>query len=437
VDDEIDGDIDSLPTAWHAETAHARPAEPLADLPGVVTDRLANPLSSLPLSDLCGPSTRVTLVYGGASSGDTQSALLHGVLRELESANVPPEQVTLLTAQGVIQRRPSGDYGSRISVIQHDPDDLRELDDLGNYEGVPLATNFRAAEADLLIAITVTSLDSGTEDAISASAVAMGMAGYATQRELSTTRFFDDRIEITRSGERSLFERVVREGARRAGLVFAITALEDAAGGALDVQAGAPNAVDDAVAEAITMLREALVSASAYDVILAEPRATEAFGVYDASLAAINIGLARNPVLMRGGVLILPIGRAGIATVNGRAFVDALADASEPELVIQQLQGRSLAKGEARAYLLAQVMQRYHVIAAGQQEQLARNLHFVPAANVREAAELAESLSGRKPQALIVKDALRTVPSFGGPLTSARSLDDLLDDLLLDLPEFN
>jgi hypothetical protein len=436
VDDETDGDLDSLPAAWHAETAHARPAEPLADLPAVVTARLANPLSSLPLYDLCGPSTRVTVVYGGAPSRETQSALLNGVLRELEAANVPPERVTLLTKANAIQNHPSGGYGSRVVVIQHDPDDVRELDDLGNYEGVPLAANFRAAEAELLIAITVTSLDSGAEGSVSASAVALGMAGNATQRELRTTRFFDDRIASAASGARSLFERVVREGARRAGLVFAIAALGGADGRALDVQAGAPNAVDDALAEAATLLRESPVSSSAYDVVLAEPRATETFGMYDASLAAINIGLARNSVLMRGGVLILPIGLAAGAS-DSRAFLDALTDASEPELMIQQLQGRSLGAGEARAYLLAQVMQRYHIIAAGQHEQLARDLHFVPAANVREAAELAESLSGRKPHALIVQDALRTLPSFGGPFAGARSLDDLLDDLLLDLPEFN
>jgi hypothetical protein len=97
--------------------------------------------------------------------------------------------------------------------------------------------------------------------------------------------------------------------------------------------------------------------------------------------------------------------------------------------VVQQLQGRSLSQGEARAYMLARVMQRYHIIAAGRQEQLARDLHFVPAASVREAAELAESLVGRRPHALVVQNALRTIPSFSGPYSGAGPREDELFEL--------
>ena len=55
-------------------------------------------------------------------------------------------------------------YASRIHVVRHDPDDLRELDDLGTFEGVALMLNYRAVEAELLIAISPLKLEDDLRD---------------------------------------------------------------------------------------------------------------------------------------------------------------------------------------------------------------------------------------------------------------------------------
>jgi hypothetical protein len=432
-------DVDGLPSEWHAESVDAYPTEPLANLRADIAAQLTNPLAALPLTDLCGVTTKVTVVCDAAPHRNTLSALLGGVLKELESAGVPPEQVTVLIpsqmdkfgAGDVALLGLVGSYASRIHPIRHDPDDVRELDDLGSFEGVQLAVNYRAVEADLLIAISVAKIEDYTRKGGSNAAVAVGMSGLATMREVRTTRFYDDRVDAP-AYARPLFERVVREGARRAGLVFAVDALEDANGCVVAVRAGAPNAVNDALTELAMTMRDAPVASPTYDVVLAEPGPRNPFGLFDASRAAISIGLMVNPVLMRGGALILPIGRSDGDTATSRAFFEALTNAAEPEMVIQQLQGRSLDMGEARAYLLAHVMQRHHLIAAGRQEQLARDSHFVPASSVREAAELAESFAGRRPRALIVRNPLRTSPTFSGRLDNA----DPEDDLLIETPRF-
>lgn len=188
------------------------------------------------------------------------------------------------------------------------------------------------------------------------------------------------------------------------------------------------NAVNDAQMREMYALRDASVKSYTYDVLL--PDTHQRSGLYDASRDAIRMSLVRNPVLMRGGSLILPVDGWADAledSEESRVFYDALTNAPTPDRVIEQLQGRSLKKGEDRAYLLAHVMQRHHVIAAGApREQLVRNSHFVPSQDVREAGELAESFAGHTPRALVVRHARRNLPAFAGPYYGSDPFDDAL-----------
>ncbi|MCS6846285.1 MAG: lactate racemase domain-containing protein [Anaerolineae bacterium] len=421
-----------MPAHWQVEQTDIAAAAPLAAMDQEIETRLSHPLNSLPLADLCGASTDIVIVCDRAPVDEARFAILRGVLSHLERAGIAPDRVTLLIATlddeppagaeslhsvGTALRR-LGDYAGRIRIVQHDPEDVRELDDMGNFEGVPFTINYRAVEADLLIAIYAMELGDDAYCAGSCATVTLGVVGASTRRELRTTRFYDDCIEPS-AHDLPLFQRVMREGARRAGLMFAIGALVDAEGRALAIRAGAPANVDDALADLARSLRESDVDAPIYDVVLAEPnwRGRAGGSLFDASLAAIHISLGRNPILMRGGPLILPVERREDDSAPARAFYDALVNAPSPESVIKQLQGRSLQAGEARAYLLAHAMQRHRLIVAGpQRERLARDIHFLSSPSVREAAELAENFAGAHPRALIVRHALSTMPVFRGPL---------------------
>lgn len=438
----MDGDhagfISSLPSGWQIEWTESQPSEPLTDLAGEIESRLANPLGTLPLAELCGPATSVAIVSDEWTPHDTRAALLHAVLRQLERAGVDPGRVTLLITSEASGHIHGDDapmagtrgYASRIHVVRHDPHDQRELDDLGTVEGVSLMVNYHAVEADLLIAISTTPLEEDERDGGSAGMMTAGLTGSATQRELRTTRFFDDQVEPT-SMALPLRNRVAREVARRAGLAFVVDAIVDAQGCVLAVQAGAPNAVNDALLRELYAMRDASVKSYTYDVLL--PDSHQRSGLYDASREAIRMSLVRNPVLMRGGSLILPVDAWADAledSEEARAFYDALTNAPTPDRVIEQLQGRSLKKGEDRAYLLAHVMQRHHVIAAGApREQLARDSHFVPSRDVREAGELAESYVGHTPRALVVRHSRRSQPAFSGPLYGSDPFDDALMEI--------
>lgn len=460
----------SLPSSWQVEYAELPIAEPLADLRGEIESQLARPLSSLPLSDLCGRGARVVIACDEVPFWQTTRALIVTcALNELERAGVVVEDVTLLIAAGMDAEatssstsadewRPSG-YAARVSIVRHNPDDVREMDDLGIFEGVPLSVNYRAVEADLLIGVSVMRLDDDATDLGSLATIAVGCAGAATVHELQTTRFLDDRIDSSSTlGRGALFERVVRESARRTGLVFAIDALVNENDGAVAVKAGSPISVNDALRGRAAELREALAGSSSYDVVIAEAAEPADANLFDMSRTAINVALARNPVLMRGGSLILALQPLERHTLNGemssidqrpeaRRFYDALTDGDTAQFAIQRMQGRSLSSGEARAYLMANVMQRNIVIAAGTgsgDDALTQASHVVPSRHIQEAAELAENFAGKRPRALIVRDALRAIPVYAGPRFGRDGHDamddllgDLLDDIAIELPHYS
>ncbi len=419
----------SLPANWQVEQADITVATPLAALDSEVATRLSNPINSLPLAELCDATADVVIVCDRAPADEVRLSILRGVLSQLEQAGTPPDRVTLLVAAPAedipanqeplpIALDGLGGYAGRIRLARHNPDDTHELDDMGNFEGVPLTINYRAAEADLLIATYAVPLDDDVHCAGSCATVTQGLVGALTRRELRTTRFYDDRIELPAYAP-PLLQRVMREGARRAGLAFAVGALVDIDGHALAIRAGAPVNVDDALSDLAGRLRESDVDAPIYDVVLADPNWSGRKGgsLFDASLAAIHISLAHNPILMRGGALILPVERSKDDSEAAQAFYDALTDAPSPESVIRQLKGRSLQAGEARAYLLAHAMQRHHLIIAGpHREPLMHAAHLLSSSSVREAAELAENFTGKNPRALIIRHALSTVPVFRGPL---------------------
>ncbi len=163
----------SLPDSWQVEETSALPVEPLADLSAEVDAQLSNPLATLPLADLSGPNARVVIVCDEppTHASRTRAVVLCNVLAELERAGADPQRITLLIATPLgntpVHTDADGDWAGfvgRVNVVQHDPNDLSQLDELGNFEGVPLTVNYRAAEADLLIAISVMQLDNAEFD---------------------------------------------------------------------------------------------------------------------------------------------------------------------------------------------------------------------------------------------------------------------------------
>jgi nickel-dependent lactate racemase len=421
--------FDPLPLGWPIDHAKPQPSEPLA-LPNVAIDHaLAHPLSSLPLADLCSTGSRITVVVSiaGHERDIANAAMLPALLGELQAAGVRDEDITLLIPNALHhpstaeeKLRSLGEaVVSRYKIVDHDPTNIAELDDLGTYQNVPLQINFRAVEADLLVAIDVVEPHYYAGYSGGHKTVSLGCAGEATLNEVRTARFLDDLSTHPALSRDNLNQMVEREIGRRAGLMFVLNAVVDLDGQVVAVSAGAPNAVQDALVDVARRVYEVDVPRSDYNIIIAGNGPSRVRTLYHASRAAVAIGMAQEPVLVKGGVIILPV-RCSDTSAGARRpdtretqFYEALAGATDMDTVMRQLSQRGIRTGEQRAYMLAQIMivQKYHVIVVGADcADLARDCGLIPAHNMLEAASLAETIVGKSPRVLMLPHAAHLIP---------------------------
>jgi hypothetical protein len=415
----------SLPANWRVEQADTLAPIPTTTLKADIEDCLRQPIASLPLTELCSAVTNVVVVCDQTPSDVVRQTMLRSVLAQLRHSGVAPDRVNVLIAATMRDPTIPWHYAppseslsesfDDIEVVHHDPSDGRILDELGNVEGVPLAVHYLAAEADLLIALFAAPFEADLSYAGGCAAVTYGLAGQDTRGELRTTRFYEDQFAGPMSS-RPLRPYVMQEGAKRAGLMFALGALTDGDGHAVAIRAGAPTAVEEALSQLALGWYGSTVDAPRYDVLLAQPEGSKVAGgsLFDASLAAIRQGLPGRSVLASGGALVLPVHYRDDQAAPARTFHEALDWADSPDALVQKLRGSSLRDGEVQAYLIAHLAQRYRIIIAGPQPsgRIYRR-YFIYSPTVRDAAELAENFVSRHPSALVVRRALTTVPIYG------------------------
>jgi nickel-dependent lactate racemase len=355
----------------------------------------------------------------------------------LETTGVKDDDVTILIPNAL--HHPSTDEEKqhslgeaitrRYRIVDHDASNQAELDDLGNFQGVPLQINFRAVEADLLIAVDVVEPHYYSGYSGGNKTISIGCAGEATLNEVRTARFLDDLSTHPSESRDNLGQIVEREIARRAGLMFVLNAVVNLAGQITAVSAGAPNAVHDVLVEFARKQYEVDVPRSDYNIIIADNGWPKAHSLYHASRAAVAIGLAQDPVLVKGGVIILPVRCPPTppADTRERQFYEALSGACDMDTVQRQLSQRGIRIGEQRAYMLAQVMlaNQYHVIAVGAEcADLARDCGLIPAHTMLEAASLAETIVGKSPRVLMLPHAAHLIPIHRWRPDPAREAED-------------
>ena len=417
--------FDPLPVGWPIDYAEPQPVEPLENPSATVEYALAHPLSSLPLTELCGPGSRVTVVcaISGHEHRSVNATLLPALLRELQTAGVNDKDVTILIPNALHhpnseeeKRSSLGDeVMARYTVVDHDASNVSELDELGNFQGVPMQINYRAAESDMLIALDVVEPHYYAGYSGGNKTISIGCAGQATLNEVRTARFLDDRTTHPAESPDNMAMMVEREIARRAGLIFILNAVVDVDGDITAVAAGAPNAVHDMLVEVARRIYEVNVPHNDYNIIIAGDGQSKVRTLYHASRAAVAIGLAEDPVLVKGGVIILPVRCAGAVVPDSREqqFYNALLGATDMDTVLRQLSQRGIRSGEQRAYMLAQTIigQKYHVIVVGSDcVDLARDCGLIGAHNMLEAASLAETIVGRRPRVLMLPHAAHYIP---------------------------
>jgi nickel-dependent lactate racemase len=412
----------SLPKNMRADVVTSRAVEPLPDLERAIERTLARPIDSQPLRTLAKAGQKACIVFTDMTRSSPDHLLVPALLRELESAGVAREDVTLLCATGM--HRPSTreekvlklgkEVLRRYRVLDHEAGNPKALMDLGRTEsGIPLSVNRWAFEADLLIATGIVEPHQYAGYSGGGKTVAIGAAGESMISFTHGPAMVDH--PGTRLGkiEGNPFRSAVDEAARRAGLRFVINAVQDDENRAVAVFAGEPDSTFKKCVEAARALYEVPIP-HRYDVAVAGVGFPKDVNLYQASRAVSYLFFAPTCVIKEGGVFILPASMPeGVGQGPGEQhFLHKMSAAKDMLSLLAELRRTGYPPGAQRAFIMAKVLEKSRVIVVGSKVlEVVRQAKMVPVPHMEEAFRTAARWMGRQDlEVLIVPHALLTLP---------------------------
>ncbi|MGD9041857.1 MAG: nickel-dependent lactate racemase, partial [Desulfobacteraceae bacterium] len=332
------------------------------------------------------------------------------------------DQVTLLCATGLHRPSTKEEKGlklgpgvlDRYRVLDNEPQNPAALSDLGTTEGgIPLSVNRFVYEADLVIATGIVEPHQYAGYSGGRKTVAIGAAGEPMIAYTHGPQMVDH--PGTRLGKikGNPFHEAVTEAARRAGLRFIVNVVQDEQERPIAIFAGEPEATFARLVKVARGLYEVSIPHQ-YDVAVAGVGFPKDANIYQASRAASYLYFAPTSVVKDGGVLIVPAPTPEGAGegVGEQRFFEEMRGAADVSSLIEELRRTGYPPGAQRAFVMAKVMEKNHVIFVGSKTpDLVRQMHMIPAEHMDQAFHIATEKMGRDDlDVLVVPHALMTLP---------------------------
>jgi nickel-dependent lactate racemase len=411
----------NLPPGIRGTVVVSRPAEPLPDVEGAITEALAHPAGSPPLREIAKPGHRICIVFTDVTRASPDHLLVPALLRELEAAGIHDEDITLLC--GIGMHRPStpeervaklgAEVVARYRVIDNEPQNPRALVDLGvTPGGVPVSAHRAAVEADLLIGTGLVEPHQYAGYSGGRKTVAVGAAGEALIAHTHGPAFVDH--PGTRLGriESNPFHEAITEAARRAGLGFILNVVLDDEKRVVCVMAGEPVETHQQLVTFARSIYEVDIPHQ-YDVAIGGVGFPKDANLYQASRAASYLFFAPTPVVKPGGFLIIPA-RCEEGAGDGvgeQRFLAAMRDGPDVQFILDDARAHGYPPGQQRAFVMAKVLEGARVVIVGSEcPDVVAACKMTPAATMGEALALAARELGPDLDVLIVPHALLTLP---------------------------
>jgi nickel-dependent lactate racemase len=399
----------------------SQPARPLDDVPAAIQKALDQPIGSPPVREIAKAGDRVCIVFTDITRASPDHLLVPALLRELETAGVRDEDITLLC--GIGMHRPStgaeknvklgAEIASRYRVIDNEPQNPDALVDLGiTPGGVPVLLHRSVVETDLLIATGIVEPHQYAGYSGGRKTVAVGAAGEALIAHTHGPAFVDH--PGTRLGQidGNPFHEAVSEAARRANLRFILNVVLDDDKRILRVAAGHPELAFLELVQFAKSVYEVPIYQQ-FDIAIGGVGFPKDANIYQASRAPSYLFFAPTPVVRPGGFFIIPARceEGAGAGVGEQRFFSAMRDAPDVQFILDDARRNGYPPGQQRAFVMAKVLEKSSVVIVGSEcPELVAACKMIPAASMQEALELAASKLGAACDVLIVPHAMLTLP---------------------------
>ena len=411
-----------MPPSMRGTLIESRHAEPLPDVERATADALANPINSPPLKELVSPHDTVCIVFTDITRSSPDHFFVPPILRELKAAGIPDDHITLLCGTGL--HRPSTQEEKRLKlgsevlgryrVLDNEPQNRAVLSDLGTTQGgIPLSVNRFVYEADLVIATGIVEPHQYAGYSGGRKTVAIGAAGEPMIAYTHGPHMVDHPGTRLGNIKGNPFHEAVTEAAQRAGLRFIVNVVQDEQERPVAIFAGEPEATFARLVKLARELYEVPIPHQ-YDVAVAGVGFPKDANIYQASRAASYLFYAPTSVVKEGGVLIVPAPTPEGAGqgVGEQRFFEEMRGAVDISSFIEELRRKGYPPGAQRAFVMAKVMEKSHVIFVGSETpDLVRQMHMIPAEHMDQAFHIATEKMGRNDlDVLVIPHALMTLP---------------------------
>jgi nickel-dependent lactate racemase len=387
---------------------------PVPNVEKAIEDALSRPIGTPRLRELVRSGQTVALVVTDITRQLPEEIILPLLLKELEAGGIRKKDITVVVATGTHRpntpeelREKFGAVVTEISFINHDPWNSKELIHLGiSKGGIPLVFNRKVVEADIRISTGVieTHLFSGYSGGVKS--IAVGVAGEET---IGATHNYEV-MKKTRLGmiEGNQFRQFLIEATQAIGLHFISNVVQTGKKEVVKVVAGDPV---KAFLEGVKTAR------SLYEVEIKEPGEIVVSGVsypksrdlYQATRAANVVVFGPQPVVTKGGVILIPApcedgcGHPGYCNIMKRAQdVDDIIAISREE---------GFAPGEQKALILARILKQARMVMTdcSLPEETLKELYLESAPTLQEALNQ-ELKKNPKARVVLIPDGLLTLP---------------------------
>jgi nickel-dependent lactate racemase len=403
-----------IPDNVSVQQVESRKMAPILNVIRAVEEALNRPIGTSRLRELVKPNQTVALVVTDITRQLPEEIILPLLLKELEAGGIKKRDITAIVATGTHRSntpeelyKKFGDIVNQISFVNHDPLDSKCLVDLGtSSSGIPLVFNRAVAQADIRISTGVieTHLFAGYSGGVKS--IAVGVAGEKT---IAVTHNYE-MLQQTRLGivEGNEFRRFLTEATQAIGLHFIVNVVQTGRKEVVKVFAGDPvKAFNEGVKTARHL----------YEVEIDQPGEIVVSGVtypksrdlYQATRAANVVVFGPQPVVSKGGVILIPApcedgcGHPGYCTIMKRS------ENADDVIAISREEG--FVPGEQKALILAWILKQARIVMTDclLPEETLREIHLESSPTLQEALDR-ELKRNPKARVVLIPDGLLTLP---------------------------
>jgi nickel-dependent lactate racemase len=391
---------------------------PVPDVKSAVEDALHHPIHSARLRDLVKPGQTVALIVTDVTRQFPEETIVPLLLEELTQGGIRKEDTTAVVATGTHRpntteelREKFGKIVDEISFINHNSYNKEEIVSLGTTKsGIPLVFNRTVAQANIRISTGVieTHLFAGYSGGVKS--IAVGVAGEET---IGATHNFQ-MMQETRLGivEGNRFRSFLNEATRLLRLHFIVNVVQTGKKEVVKVVAGDPV---EAFHEGVKIARQL------FEVEIREPGEIVVSGVshpksldlYQATRAANVVAFGPQPVVTKGGVILIPAPCEDGCGHPG--YCDIMKRAQDVDDIIAISREEGFAPGEQKALILAWILKQARIVMTDclLPEETLKELYLESVPTLQEALDR-ELKKNPKARVVLIPDGLLTLPIVKG-----------------------